>query len=237
MRAPLPRRQRRARLRQPNHRTHKTLTHTHTVSGVLKGYDQLLNMVLDEAVEYLRGACVRAHAHARVWMARVRVLHCAAQRAFCCVHGISSRARALSRRALSHSTHTAAHTQPHTTAHNHHHRPQRPDDRDGRDARARPAGACVCVPSGRVLLCGCARVRSLSLARARRASLPTKRASRTNKPPSDKQTRCAAARRTRSWRRRRAARRLPTRSCRRPTTRAASRRRRRRRNETRPHAV
>jgi small nuclear ribonucleoprotein (snRNP)-like protein len=25
------------------------------VSGVLKGYDQLLNVVLDEAVEYLRG--------------------------------------------------------------------------------------------------------------------------------------------------------------------------------------
>ena len=25
------------------------------VSGVLKGYDQLLNLVLDEAVEYLRG--------------------------------------------------------------------------------------------------------------------------------------------------------------------------------------
>lgn len=26
------------------------------VVGVLKGYDQLLNLVLDEAVEYLRGA-------------------------------------------------------------------------------------------------------------------------------------------------------------------------------------
>lgn len=26
------------------------------VSGTLKGYDQLLNLVLDEAVEYLRGA-------------------------------------------------------------------------------------------------------------------------------------------------------------------------------------
>lgn len=28
------------------------------VSGVLKGYDQLLNLVLDEAVEYLRGRTV-----------------------------------------------------------------------------------------------------------------------------------------------------------------------------------
>lgn len=27
------------------------------VSGVLKGYDQLLNLVLDETVEYLRGKC------------------------------------------------------------------------------------------------------------------------------------------------------------------------------------
>lgn len=27
----------------------------YAVSGVLKGYDQLLNLVLDEAVEYLRG--------------------------------------------------------------------------------------------------------------------------------------------------------------------------------------
>lgn len=26
------------------------------VSGILKGYDQLLNVVLDDAVEYLRGA-------------------------------------------------------------------------------------------------------------------------------------------------------------------------------------
>jgi U6 snRNA-associated Sm-like protein LSm7 len=26
------------------------------VAGVLKGYDQLLNVVLDDAVEYLRGA-------------------------------------------------------------------------------------------------------------------------------------------------------------------------------------
>lgn len=28
------------------------------VQGVLKGYDQLLNMVLDEAIEYLRGGHV-----------------------------------------------------------------------------------------------------------------------------------------------------------------------------------
>ncbi len=28
----------------------------HTVTGVLKGYDQLLNLVLDETVEYLRGS-------------------------------------------------------------------------------------------------------------------------------------------------------------------------------------
>lgn len=27
----------------------------HPVEGVLKGYDQLLNLVLDEAVEFLRG--------------------------------------------------------------------------------------------------------------------------------------------------------------------------------------
>lgn len=27
------------------------------MSGVLKGYDQLLNLVLDETVEYLRGEC------------------------------------------------------------------------------------------------------------------------------------------------------------------------------------
>ena len=26
-----------------------------TVSGILKGYDQLLNVVLDETVEFLRG--------------------------------------------------------------------------------------------------------------------------------------------------------------------------------------
>lgn len=30
------------------------------VSGVLKGYDQLLNLVLDEAVEYLRGKIAAA---------------------------------------------------------------------------------------------------------------------------------------------------------------------------------
>lgn len=29
----------------------------YAVSGVLKGYDQLLNLVLDETVEYLRGEC------------------------------------------------------------------------------------------------------------------------------------------------------------------------------------
>lgn len=34
--------------------THKT-TLNNTVAGVLKGYDQLLNLVLDEAREYLRG--------------------------------------------------------------------------------------------------------------------------------------------------------------------------------------
>jgi small nuclear ribonucleoprotein (snRNP)-like protein len=27
----------------------------HAVTGVLKGYDQLLNLVLDDAVEYMRG--------------------------------------------------------------------------------------------------------------------------------------------------------------------------------------
>jgi U6 snRNA-associated Sm-like protein LSm7 len=34
--------------------------HQFAVSGVLKGYDQLLNLVLDETVEYLRGE--RSHA-------------------------------------------------------------------------------------------------------------------------------------------------------------------------------
>lgn len=33
-----------------------THTHTTTVEGVLKGYDQLLNLVLDEAVEFQRSA-------------------------------------------------------------------------------------------------------------------------------------------------------------------------------------
>eukprot|EP00983_Pelagomonas_calceolata_P077207 1153767-Pelagomonas_calceolata.AAC.4 len=32
---------------------------TCAVSGTLKGYDQLLNLVLDEAVEYIRGARLR----------------------------------------------------------------------------------------------------------------------------------------------------------------------------------
>lgn len=32
-----------------------TISNTNTVAGVLKGYDQLLNLVLDEAREYLRG--------------------------------------------------------------------------------------------------------------------------------------------------------------------------------------
>ena len=48
------------------------------VSGILKGYDQLLNVVLDDAVEYLRGArstprCtgMRARARARVFCAGV----------------------------------------------------------------------------------------------------------------------------------------------------------------------
>lgn len=31
------------------------------VVGVLKGYDQLMNLVLDEAVEYLRGEMFRCH--------------------------------------------------------------------------------------------------------------------------------------------------------------------------------
>ena len=31
-------------------------TNKHTVEGVLKGYDQLLNLVLDEAIEYQRSA-------------------------------------------------------------------------------------------------------------------------------------------------------------------------------------
>ena len=29
----------------------------HTVQGTLKGYDQLLNLVMDETIEYLRGWC------------------------------------------------------------------------------------------------------------------------------------------------------------------------------------
>jgi U6 snRNA-associated Sm-like protein LSm7 len=51
-------------------------THLSAVVGVLKGYDQLLNLVLDEAVEYLRGvagaavcaALDAASAHAHVWL-------------------------------------------------------------------------------------------------------------------------------------------------------------------------
>lgn len=35
-----------------------TQCHTFAVSGTLKGYDQLLNLVLDETVEYLRGGCM-----------------------------------------------------------------------------------------------------------------------------------------------------------------------------------
>mmetsp|Transcript_5670 Transcript_5670/g.17108 ORF Transcript_5670/g.17108 Transcript_5670/m.17108 type:complete len:80 (+) Transcript_5670:111-350(+) len=38
---------------------HVKLSGGREVSGVLKGYDQLLNMVLDEAVEYLRGKLPR----------------------------------------------------------------------------------------------------------------------------------------------------------------------------------
>ena len=44
-----------------------------TVTGTLKGYDQLLNLVLDEAVEFLRGNCSSAcwwdsvSNHAGVW--------------------------------------------------------------------------------------------------------------------------------------------------------------------------
>jgi hypothetical protein len=51
-------------------------THTHTpppsVSGILKGYDQLLNVVLDDAVEYLRGARARGRGERRGAAARGR---------------------------------------------------------------------------------------------------------------------------------------------------------------------
>lgn len=36
-------------------RPHKRFFMHHAVEGVLKGYDQLLNLVLDETVEYARG--------------------------------------------------------------------------------------------------------------------------------------------------------------------------------------
>ncbi len=51
------------------------------VSGVLKGYDQLLNIVLDEAVEYLRGrwACVHACKHAVV----IACMHLQTQKILC----------------------------------------------------------------------------------------------------------------------------------------------------------
>ena len=35
----------------------------HAVEGVLKGYDQLLNLVLDETVEYARGTALLASSH------------------------------------------------------------------------------------------------------------------------------------------------------------------------------
>lgn len=38
-------------------------TVSHAVSGVLKGYDQLLNLVLDEALEYMRGGLARCVYH------------------------------------------------------------------------------------------------------------------------------------------------------------------------------
>ena len=40
--------------------TNTPTTPNHTVEGVLKAYDQLLNLVLDEATEYLRGACAES---------------------------------------------------------------------------------------------------------------------------------------------------------------------------------
>jgi U6 snRNA-associated Sm-like protein LSm7 len=36
------------------------------VTGNLKGYDQLLNLVLDDTLEYLRGAPARSLLHARI---------------------------------------------------------------------------------------------------------------------------------------------------------------------------
>ena len=35
--------------------THAHTTHTHTATGVLKGYDQLLNLVLDGTIEHIQG--------------------------------------------------------------------------------------------------------------------------------------------------------------------------------------
>ena len=57
--APLARRRRRTPPRPPS-LTHTHTTPNHTVEGVLKAYDQLLNLVLDEATEYLRGACAES---------------------------------------------------------------------------------------------------------------------------------------------------------------------------------
>ena len=36
---------------------HFFFRHNHLVSGILKGYDQLMNLVLDQGVELFRGEC------------------------------------------------------------------------------------------------------------------------------------------------------------------------------------
>ncbi len=39
----------------------------YTVKGVLRGYDTLVNLVLDETIEYLRGKCVQCIYSASAW--------------------------------------------------------------------------------------------------------------------------------------------------------------------------
>ena len=39
--------------------THRGWLPSVAVTGILKGYDQLVNLVLDETVEYLRGTAAR----------------------------------------------------------------------------------------------------------------------------------------------------------------------------------
>lgn len=56
------------------------------VSGVLKGYDQLLNLVVDEAVEYLRGEGLGAAAGKHAKHATNQCGHAGTRRNICIMH-------------------------------------------------------------------------------------------------------------------------------------------------------